>query len=414
MLAETVGCVRRRALLQLVEIHLPVVERNRLRLRGSRTSSGRRRRRRRRTEEERVGLASPGRRGCGDAMSIHARAGRSARHACATPTGTTPQAPGTQRHAAAVEVQHRRALEDVEALLERVDVRDRRARRRARTGRGPYAPSRRAVDRGRAARTRRSAPRRPGAGTMSSRRISAWRVTCSIQPPSTSRLTPLTAPILEQEDRTRRRCRSVVTSRPIGVRARTFSSTAGGLPLQAGVSPTIPGWMALTRTGASSTASVRIMARDAAVDGRDRRRARVRAVLREAAEEQDRRVRPEPRRQRVHDLGVADELERDEAHRAGRRRSRGRVVVALDRGEHEPVDSSEAGERAGDPGRLGEVEARCRSSRRRSRLPRPRSARPASRPVITTCGRRRRTAARARSPMPDVPPTMTTLPGGAV
>ena len=41
------------------------------------------------------------------------------------------------------------------------------------------------------------------------------------------------------------------------MRARTASSTAGGLPSQAGLSPTIPGCSALTRIGASSVASVR-------------------------------------------------------------------------------------------------------------------------------------------------------------
>jgi hypothetical protein len=49
----------------------------------------------------------------------------------------------------------------------------------------------------------------------------------------------------------------VWTSRPVGVRARTRSS-ASVLPLQNGVSPTIPGWIALTRIGANSIASDRI------------------------------------------------------------------------------------------------------------------------------------------------------------
>ena len=48
----------------------------------------------------------------------------------------------------------------------------------------------------------------------------------------------------------------IVTSRPVGVRARTPSRRAGGFPDHAGLSPTIPGWRALTRIGASSTASV--------------------------------------------------------------------------------------------------------------------------------------------------------------
>ena len=45
----------------------------------------------------------------------------------------------------------------------------------------------------------------------------------------------------------------MVAIRPSGVRVTTWSS---GLPDQNGLSPTMPGWMALTRIGASSTASV--------------------------------------------------------------------------------------------------------------------------------------------------------------
>ena len=48
---------------------------------------------------------------------------------------------------------------------------------------------------------------------------------------------------------------AMVASRFVGVRAiRPFSTSA--FSAQAGLSPTSPGWMALTRIGASSTASV--------------------------------------------------------------------------------------------------------------------------------------------------------------
>src|SRR5581483_530161 len=77
----------------------------------------------------------------------------------------------------------------------------------------------------------------------------------SIHPPSTSRLTPFTPPFSSRNSAASATS-SVVTSRPIGVRVRTASSTASGFPSQAGVSPTMPGWIALTRIGASSTASV--------------------------------------------------------------------------------------------------------------------------------------------------------------
>src|SRR5919204_6098916 len=55
-----------------------------------------------------------------------------------------------------------------------------------------------------------------------------------VPPPSTSRLTPFT-PRFSSRKTAASTMSSVVTSRPIGVRARTPSSTAAGLPLQAGV-----------------------------------------------------------------------------------------------------------------------------------------------------------------------------------
>src|SRR5207249_2170041 len=77
----------------------------------------------------------------------------------------------------------------------------------------------------------------------------------SSHPPSTSRLTPLTA-AFSSRNVDASTISSMVTRRPSGVRARTASSTASGFPAQAGLSPTMPGWIAFTRIGASSTASV--------------------------------------------------------------------------------------------------------------------------------------------------------------
>ena len=87
----------------------------------------------------------------------------------------------------------------------------------------------------------------------------------------------------------------------------------------------------------------------------------------------------------MHDLGVADELQRDEPERAGDVVVGDRVLVALDRADHEPVDGADPGEarRAIVVGR-GEVEragARPCPARRRGRDRRVRSR---SRPVITT------------------------------
>src|SRR4029450_3498162 len=72
-------------------------------------------------------------------------------------------------------------------------------------------------------------------------------------PPLTSRFTPLTAGFRKRNS-TAWAISPIVASLPVGVRDRYRSSTSGGLPLQYGLSPTIPGWIALTRMGASSTA----------------------------------------------------------------------------------------------------------------------------------------------------------------
>ena len=91
----------------------------------------------------------------------------------------------------------------------------------------------------------------------------------------------------------------------------------------------------------------------------------------------------ESRQQRVDDLGVADELERDEPQRAGDVVVGDGVRVALDRGEHEVVDVADVREPLGDRVRLGEVEPDPARARRRSRAAAA-SARAWSRPVTTT------------------------------
>src|ERR1700679_973325 len=75
------------------------------------------------------------------------------------------------------------------------------------------------------------------------------------QPPSTFRLTPLT-PLLRSRNRAASVTSSIVIARPVGVRFTTASIIAA-LSFQAGLSPTIPGCNAFTRTGASSSAKVR-------------------------------------------------------------------------------------------------------------------------------------------------------------
>ena len=68
----------------------------------------------------------------------------------------------------------------------------------------------------------------------------ASRAYSSIQPPSIFKLTPLTD-WLSRRNTTASATSLIVTMRPVGVRPLTRSSTSAGLPLQAGLSPTIPG-----------------------------------------------------------------------------------------------------------------------------------------------------------------------------
>ena len=48
----------------------------------------------------------------------------------------------------------------------------------------------------------------------------------------------------------------MVTRRPVGVRWTSASKRSGGMSTHCGLSPTIAGWSAFTRVGASSITSV--------------------------------------------------------------------------------------------------------------------------------------------------------------
>ena len=89
-------------------------------------------------------------------------------------------------------------------------------------------------------------------------------------------------------------------------------------------------------------------AADAAVDGRHSGRARVRTLLGEPTEQHDRGVGCHAGEQCVDDLGVADELHRDEVGRPSEVIVLGGVGVAVDRGEHECVDGADVGKCSGD------------------------------------------------------------------
>src|SRR4029077_7993668 len=81
-----------------------------------------------------------------------------------------------------------------------------------------------------------------------------------------------------------------------------------------------------------------------------------------AAEEEDRGVRREARRERVHDLRIPDELERDEPEGPDDVVLENVAVVALDRGENEVLDRAHGLESRGDGLRLGEVEGKRRDA----------------------------------------------------
>ena len=194
MLAETVGSSTARAGLQAVELHLALVEPEQVP--GARVAHVER-------DRARPSGARPDEEGVLPAGAVDARLRRAhvdpARgavagptHACRTPTGTTPQAPGQEPVRPAVQDEDRRALEDVEALLERVQVLVHRAvGRRACTGRRPCAPTRRPRPRASSGRSRCSHPgtraaggsrRRAGRGALFSTTIQSRRRRRQLRP----------------------------------------------------------------------------------------------------------------------------------------------------------------------------------------------------------------------------------------
>ena len=175
-----------------------------------------------------------------------------------------------------------------------------------------------------------------------------------IQPPSTSRLAPFIAGFSSRKSDASTMS-LVVTWRPVGVRASTAASAAS-LPLQKAVSATIPGVQRVHAHRRELDRERPHERRDGAVDRRHGRRARVRPVLREPAEDQDRGVGGEAVGELVDDLGVADELHRREPDRALDVVVADGVLVAQDRGHDEPVDVAEPAKRRGDRVRVGDVD----------------------------------------------------------
>ena len=184
----------------------------------------------------------------------------------------------------------------------------------------------------------------------------------------------------------RRRSRPSSRSRPSGVRA-PWRSSAAGLPAQSGCRRRCRDGCALTRIGASSTASVctspvtpPFTVVTVVEPGYGRRSASPPKSRIDASS-------VEARRERVHDLRVADELERRRAGVARRdvvvARSlfSSRSIAPSTRRSTAPT-SAEAPRRSSraPPGR-----ARARAHRARARdRRRDRGARSASRPVMTT------------------------------
>ena len=134
---------------------------------------------------------------------------------------------------------------------------------------------------------------RPCSRRRGRRRVASCEGPASVDPD----LAPVHRRVLEEEHGrvgdVAHRARGV----PVGVFA-FVASRASVFGAQNGLSATIPGCSAFTRIGASSAAMRPDEPVDPVVDRGDRRRTGVRAELREAAEEQDRRIGREPREQR--------------------------------------------------------------------------------------------------------------------
>ncbi len=102
-----------------------------------------------------------------------------------------------------------------------------------------------------------------------------------IQPPSTTRLMPLIASFSSRK-RDAPTTSAIVTRRPIGVRSTSALCRSGAMSRHCGLSPTIAGWMTLTRIGASSHHERPRKGGDTSVDRRHGGRARIRPVSRQA------------------------------------------------------------------------------------------------------------------------------------
>ena len=160
------------------------------------------------------------------------------------------------------------------------------------------------------------------------------------------RSTPLTA-VFSSRKTAASTISAMLASRPMGV-WDVYFATAAGFSDQYGLSPTTPGWIELTRSGFSSSTRVRVSPTTPAVDGRDRRRPRVRPLLGHPAEQDDRRVVGQPIAQGVDDLRVADELEGHEPDGPADVVVGDGVLVAIDGREDQPPDRPDVGERRGD------------------------------------------------------------------
>ena len=145
---------------------------------------------------------------------------------------------------------------------------------------------------------------------------------CIIQPPSTSRLTPFIAVFSSKntDASTISRVMHVAPGRRAGAHVREVLLLAAPerrVGHDAGMDR-------VDAYGRELDGQRPDEGRDGAVHRRDRRRAGVRPVLRQPAEEEDRRVRRQPAGELVDDLGVADELQgrRGESRRRCRTRPR--------------------------------------------------------------------------------------------
>src|SRR5918999_559346 len=97
--------------------------------------------------------------------------------------------------------------------------------------------------------------------------------------------------------------------------------------------------------------------RDGAVDGRNRRRARVGPILRQSPEQENGRVGSEPVCELMDDLRIADQLQADQSRRLVDVVLGDRVLVSLHRDQREPVGALHTAKGVGDRARLREVDA---------------------------------------------------------